>query len=233
LEHAQLYVFGYTMFEPDQSVYMSTVSSLSGAHRPIVVLIDDDELLASALASVLRAAHFNVRSYDQAQTYLDAYDPSEPGCVVSDIRMPVMDGLSLQQQLNKRGAINPLIFITSHADVTMAVHAMREGAFDFLEKPVDDRRLIGSVQRALEIDQTNRSKLAVVEDISRRFDALTRREREVLNLMAAGKPNKLIAAELNIAERTVEYHRASLMEKTDAPSLAHLLRMKLELERHR
>ena len=211
---------------------MSTVSSLPGGQRPTVVLIDDDELLASALASVLRAAQFNVRSYDQAQSYLDAYDPSEPGCVVSDIRMPGMDGLSLQQQLNKRGAVNPVIFITSHADVTMAVHAMREGAFDFLEKPVDDRRLIGSVQRALEIDQTNRAKLAVVEDISRRFDALTRREREVLNLMADGKPNKLIAAELNIAERTVEYHRASLMEKTDAPSLAHLLRMKLELERH-
>jgi two-component system, LuxR family, response regulator FixJ len=215
-----------------QSADRSTAITSSSSDRANVVLIDDDELLSAALASVLQAAQFNVRCYHHAQNYLNEYDRARPGCVVSDIRMPGMDGLSLQQQLNSRGAINPVIFITSHADVTMAVHAMREGAFDFLEKPVDNRRLIGSVQRALDADRTNRSRLAVVEDIARRFESLTRREREVLELMANGKPNKLIAAQLNIAERTVEYHRASLMEKTAAPSLAHLLRMRLELEKH-
>lgn len=210
---------------------MSTASTVSGGDRSTVVLIDDDELLSAALSSVLCCAQLGVRAYHSAQTYLDEYDSTEPGCVVSDIRMPGMDGLTLQQHLNRQGAINPIIFITSHADVTMAVHAMREGAFDFLEKPVDNTRLIDSVHRALERDRSNRSKLAIMGDAAHRFESLTKREREVLDLLADGKPNKLIAARLNIAERTVEYHRASVMEKTAAASLASLLRMKLELER--
>jgi two-component system response regulator FixJ len=209
---------------------MSPVSPVSSIEHATVILIDDDELLSAVLAAVLVSVQIRVRSFTSAQAYLNEYDASAAGCIISDIRMPGMDGLSLQKNLKALRAINPLIFITSHADVSMAVHAMQQGAFDFLEKPVDHPRLINAVQRALTSDRDHRDGLARLGEIRRRFDALTRREQEVLDLMADGKPNKLIAAQLNIAERTVEYHRASLMEKTKASSLAHLLRMKIALE---
>ena len=144
--------------------------------------------------------------------------------------MPGMSGLELQQQLNLRGAIIPVIFITGHGDIPMAVEAMQHGAFDFLQKPFRDQDLIDRIQRALERDDRNRATLAQHERIRARFATLTPREREVLTLMTRGKPNKVMAADLGVSQRTVEIHRARVMEKTGAPSLAQLVRMAMDLE---
>jgi FixJ family two-component response regulator len=143
--------------------------------------------------------------------------------------MPGMSGLELQQQLNLRGAIIPVIFITGHGDIPMAVEAMQHGAFDFLQKPFRDQDLIDRIQRALERDARSRAALAHHEQIRERFNSLTPREREVLALMTRGKPNKVMAAELGVSQRTVEIHRARVMEKTGAASLAQLVRMDMDL----
>jgi two-component system response regulator FixJ len=146
------------------------------------------------------------------------------------VRMPGMSGLELQEQLNLRGAVIPVIFITGHGDIPMAVDAMQHGAFDFLQKPFRDQDLIDRIQRALDRDAKNRAALAQHDRIRGRFESLTPREREVLTLMTRGKPNKVMAAELGVSQRTVEIHRARVMEKTGAASLAQLVRMVLDLE---
>jgi len=146
------------------------------------------------------------------------------------VRMPGMSGIELQQQLNLRGATIPVIFITGHGDIPMAVEAMQHGAFDFLQKPFRDQDLIDRIQRALERDARNRNSLAQHARIRERFGSLTPREREVLTLMTRGKPNKVMAAELGVSQRTVEIHRARVMEKSGADSLAQLVRMVLDLE---
>jgi FixJ family two-component response regulator len=143
--------------------------------------------------------------------------------------MPGMSGLELQQQLNLRGAINPVIFITGHGDVPMAVAAMKDGAFDFVQKPFRDQDLIDRVQRALARDQENRVALSQYSKIRTRLESLTPREREVLELMTRGKPNKVMAADLGISQRTVEIHRARVMEKMEARSLAQAVRMMMDL----
>jgi FixJ family two-component response regulator len=141
-----------------------------------------------------------------------------------------MSGIELQQQLNLRGAVIPVIFITGHGDIPMAVEAMQQGAFDFLQKPFRDQDLIDRVQRALEKDRTNRAELLERARIRERRDSLTPREREVLELVASGKPNKVMAADLRLSQRTVEIHRARVMEKMGATSLAQLVRMVLDLQ---
>src|SRR4029077_4698472 len=164
------------------------------------------------------------------QDFLATYDAMQPGCLVLDVRMPGMSGLELQQQLNLRGAVIPVIFITGHGDIPMAVEAMQQGAFDFLQKPFRDQDLIDRIQRALERDARNRAALDQHARIRERLDSLTPREREVLALMTRGKPNKIMAAELGVSQRTVEIHRARVMEKSGAASLAQLVRMVLDLE---
>jgi len=146
------------------------------------------------------------------------------------VRMPGMSGLELQQQLNLRGAVIPVIFITGHGDIPMAVEAMQQGAFDFLQKPFRDQDLIDRIQRALERDSRSRAALDEHSRIRQRLDSLTPREREVLTLMTRGKPNKVMAAELGVSQRTVEIHRARVMEKSGAASLAQLVRMVMDLE---
>jgi FixJ family two-component response regulator len=141
-----------------------------------------------------------------------------------------MSGLELQQQLNLRGAMIPVIFITGHGDISMAVEAMQHGAFDFLPKPFRDQDLIDRVQRALKKDAVNRSEIAQGERIRERLESLTPREREVLGLVTSGKPNKVMAGDLGVSQRTIEIHRARVMEKMQANSLAQLVRMTLELE---
>jgi FixJ family two-component response regulator len=143
--------------------------------------------------------------------------------------MPAMSGLELQQQLNLRGAMIPVIFITGHGDIPMAVEAMQHGAFDFLQKPFRDQDLIERLQKALAQDARHRAELKLRDQIGSRFETLTPREREVLVLMVRGLPNKIMAAELGVSQRTVEIHRARVMEKTAAESLAHLVRMYLDL----
>jgi FixJ family two-component response regulator len=197
---------------------------------PTVFVVDDDEGVRNSLRFLLKSVGLPARALASAGEFLESYQPSQPGCLVLDVRMPGMSGLELQQQLNLRGAVIPVIFITGHGDIPMAVEAMQQGAFDFLQKPFRDQDLIDRIQRALERDGRNRAALDEHARIRERLDSLTPREREVLALMTRGKPNKIMAAELGLSQRTVEIHRARVMEKSGAASLAQLVRMVLDLE---
>jgi two-component system, LuxR family, response regulator FixJ len=197
---------------------------------PTVFVVDDDEGVRNSLRFLLKSVGLTARTLPSASEFLQSYQPSQPGCLVLDVRMPGMSGLELQQQLNVRGATIPVIFITGHGDVPMAVEAMQHGAFDFLQKPFRDQDLIDRIQRALERDARGRTALAQHARIRERIGSLTPREREVLTLIAQGKPNKVMAAELGVSQRTVEIHRARVMEKSGAASLAQLVRMVMDLE---
>jgi two-component system, LuxR family, response regulator FixJ len=197
---------------------------------PTIYIVDDDEGVRNSLRFLLKSVGLIGHALASANEFLQTYKPKQPGCLILDVRMPGMSGLELQQQLNLRGDIIPVIFITGHGDVPMAVEAMQHGAFDFLQKPFRDQDLIDRIQRALERDARNRAALAQHERIRASFDSLTPREREVLALMTRGKPNKVMAAELAVSQRTVEIHRARVMEKTGAASLAQLVRMTMDLE---
>ncbi|HXZ60802.1 MAG TPA: response regulator transcription factor [Steroidobacteraceae bacterium] len=197
---------------------------------PTVFVVDDDEGVRNSLRFLLKSVGLATRTLESASEFLDTYKPNQPGCLVLDVRMPGMSGLELQQQLNLRGAVIPVIFITGHGDIPMAVEAMQQGAFDFLQKPFRDQDLIDRIQRALERDARNRAALDQHAKIRERLNSLTPREREVLGLMTRGKPNKIMAAELGVSQRTVEIHRARVMEKSGASSLAQLVRMVMDLE---
>lgn len=166
-----------------------------------------------------------VTTLASAQRFLQGYDPAQAGCLILDVRMPGMSGLELQQELNRRGAIIPVIVVSGHADVPMAVAAMQQGAFDFLQKPYRDQDLLDRIAGALRKDADNRRQLLNSPLMREHFESLTSREREVLRLVADGKPNKVIAADLGISQRTVEIHRTRVMEKMAAASLAQLVRM--------
>lgn len=198
--------------------------------RATIYIVDDDEAVRESLRLVLSSVGLPVQLHSSAQDFLARYDVRQPGCLVLDIRMPGTSGLELQQQLNLRGATIPVIFISGHGDVPMAVEAMQHGAFDFLQKPFRDQDFIDRVQRALERDASQRTTLEHTDRLRERFESLTPRERSVLELVAAGHSNKLIAAQLHVSQRTVEIHRARVMEKMQAQSLAQLVRMMLELE---
>jgi FixJ family two-component response regulator len=195
--------------------------------------VDDDEAVRSSTKLLLKSVGLPAVTFASAQEFLDNYDPQQPGCVVLDVRMPLMSGLELQQLLNMRGAIIPVIFITGHGDIPMAVEAMQHGAFDFLQKPFRDQDLLDRVQKALEKDRVNRAQLREKARIRERRDSLTPREREILELMTRGKPNKVMAADLGVSQRTVEIHRARVMEKMGATSLAQLVRMVMDLDQSR
>ncbi|HXO64722.1 MAG TPA: response regulator transcription factor [Steroidobacteraceae bacterium] len=195
-----------------------------------VFVVDDDEAVRNSLRFLLKSVGLAAQTLASAREFLESYKPQQPGCLVLDVRMPGMSGLELQQQLNLRGAVIPVIFITGHGDVPMAVEAMQQGAFDFLQKPFRDQDLIDRIQRALERDSRNRTTLAQHTKIRERLDSLTEREREVLTLITRGMPNKVMAAELGVSQRTVEIHRARIMEKSGAASLAQLVRMVLDAE---
>ncbi len=201
----------------------------SKARVPTVFIVDDDEAVRNSLRLLVRSVGLPAVTANSAQDFLATYDPADPGCLILDVRMPGLSGIELQQQLNLRGAVIPVIFITGHGDIPMAVEAMRQGAFDFLQKPFRDQELIDRIQRALEKDRTNRAALLEQGRIKARRDSLTPREREVLELVTSGKPNKVMAADLGLSQRTVEIHRARVMEKMGATSLAQLVRMVLDL----
>jgi FixJ family two-component response regulator len=196
---------------------------------PAVIIVDDDEAVRSSLRFVFKSVGLAATAYPSAQAFLAVYDPDQPGCLVLDVRMPGMSGLALQEQLNLKGAMIPVIFISGHGDIPMAVEAIQHGAFDFLQKPFRDQDLIDRVQRALAKDESNRSALKERSRIRERFDSLTPRERDVLALMTTGKANKIMAAELGLSQRTIEIHRSHVMEKTGASSLAQLVRMAMDL----
>jgi len=198
-------------------------------HTPTVFIVDDDEAVRNSLRLLLKSVGLAAVALPTAQEFLSKYDPQQPGCLILDVRMPGMSGLELQEQLNVRGAMIPVIFITGHGDIHMAVEAMQQGAFDFLQKPFRDQDLIDRIQRALTKDQANRSELKEKSGVRERLQTLTPREREVLNLVTSGKPNKIMAADLGVSQRTVEIHRARVMEKMHASSLAQLVRMVMDL----
>lgn len=198
---------------------------------PCVFVVDDDDAVRSSLRLLLKSVGQTAEAYPSAQAFLDAFDPDRPGCLVLDIRMPGMSGLELQQKLNAMHAITPIVFITGHGDVPMAVEAMQNGAVDFIQKPFRDQDLLDRINQALDKDKANRTGLLARDEIRRRMATLTPREREVLDLVTQGKANKVVAGDLDVSQRTVEIHRARVMEKMEASSLAHLVRMVLEADR--
>jgi two-component system response regulator FixJ len=199
--------------------------------QALVFVVDDDEAVRSSTKLLLKSVGLPAVTFASAQEFLDNYDPLQPGCVVLDVRMPLMSGLELQQLLNIRGAIIPVIFITGHGDIPMAVEAMQHGAFDFLQKPFRDQELLDRVQRALTRDTENRARLRHTDRIRERLASLSPREREVLELVTQGKANKMVAGDLGVSQRTVEIHRAHVMQKMEAGSLAELVRMMMAVAR--
>jgi len=190
-----------------------------------VFVVDDDEAVRTSLKLLLRSVDLPVETCTSAQEFLDRFDADRPGCLVLDIRMPGMSGLELQERLNAMHAMIPVVFITGHGDVPMAVEAMQHGAVDFIQKPFRDQDLLDRINQALEKDRENRAGLRERDNIRAHIADLTPREREVLELVTAGKANKVIAGDLDVSQRTVEIHRARVMEKMGASSLAHLVRM--------
>jgi two-component system response regulator FixJ len=197
---------------------------------PMVFIVDDDSGVRSSIRVLMKSIGLAATPFASAKEFLDAHNPHQPGCLVLDIRMPGMSGLELQEALNDRGAVIPVIFITGHGDIPMAVEAMRHGAFDFLQKPFRDQDLIDRIQKALEQDKETRESLKEHSRIRARIASLTPREKEVLDLLTTGKANKSMAQDLGLSQRTVEIHRAHVMEKMGAKSVAQLVRMVMDLE---
>ena len=197
--------------------------------NPVVMVVDDDSGVRNAMRALLKSVGLNSILFSSAQEFLDGYDPLQPGCLLLDIRMPGKSGMELQQELNLRGAVIPVIFMSGHADIPMAVEAMQHGAFDFLQKPFRDQDLLDRINAALKQDAQNRESVDRLADLRQRSASLTPREREVLEHVVDGKANKVIAIDLGLSERTVEIHRANVMEKMGARSVAHLVKMHLTL----
>jgi FixJ family two-component response regulator len=190
-----------------------------------IFVVDDDAAVRQGLKFMLRAGGYSVEAYPSARAFLAGYDPRHGGCLLLDVRMPEMTGLELQQQLNVRGWRIPVIFITGHGTVSLAIAAMKAGAFDFIEKPLREDTLIESIERALHWNDRAYEERLERATLEARVALLTPREREVFELVAAGEPNKAIARNLGISFRTVELHRAHVTEKLQARSLSDLIRM--------
>ena len=189
-----------------------------------VFVVDDEPLVLTAEARLLRAAGLSVRTFSSAVDFLESYGPDHAGCLLLDMAMPGLDGLWLQKQLKSRGIGLPVIFLTARADVPMTVQAMKEGAADFLTKPPSKEQLLGAVRAALAKDAQRRLACVVQAEDRRRLASLTPREREVFEHVVRGQLNKQIASDLGTVERTVKFHRAALMEKLGAESVADLVR---------
>lgn len=195
--------------------------------EPVVHVVDDDQSIRRAMELLMKSVGLRYRIFESGAAFLDYYTADCCGCLVLDIRMPGIGGLDLQERLRGMGCTMPVIFITGFGDVPMAVEAMQNGAFDFLEKPFRDQDLLDRVAAALDADSAHREEAEAAGDIARRTARLTNREREVYDLVVTGKPNKVIAHELGVSQRTIEIHRARVMEKMEARSLAELVRMHL------
>lgn len=193
--------------------------------KATVFVVDDDPGVRDSLQLLLKSIGVGTEVYPSAHDFLEAYDPERPGCLVLDVRMPGMSGLELQKELASRSSTLPIIFITAHADVPMAVEAIKAGAVDFVRKPFRDQELIDKIQHAIEENARVRLELADLTQIASRIASLTAREREVMDLVVEGKPNKVIANILGLSQRTVEIHRARAMEKMHAESVAQLVQM--------
>jgi RNA polymerase sigma factor (sigma-70 family) len=190
-----------------------------------VYIVDDDDAMRESLTWLIESVGLNVETYASADEFLESYYPGRPGCVLLDVRMPGMSGLELQGHLQKQQVTVPVIMITGHGDVPMAVRAMKSGAIDFIEKPFNDEQLLESIRNALAIDDTRRDQQSFKAEVASRLAQLTPRESEVMDMVTAGKSNKEIANSLGVSAKTVEAHRAKVMEKMEAGSLAELVRL--------
>lgn len=197
--------------------------------KPTIYIVDDDDGMRRALSVLMTTVGFEPTAFARPDEFLARFDPNRPACLVLDVRMPGMSGLEVQQHLNRTGAMLPVILITGHGDIPMAVQAMKDGAFDFLQKPFRDQDLLDRINAALKLDAENRANVERLADLKQRAESLTPREREVMALVVDGKANKVIAIDLGLSERTVEIHRANVMDKMGARSVAHLVKMHLML----
>jgi two-component system, LuxR family, response regulator FixJ len=196
---------------------------------PAVYVVDDDDGMRRALDALLSTVGYKTAVFSRPSEFLANFKADSPGCLVLDIRMPGMSGLELQRHLNRMGSMVPVIFITGHGDIPMAVQAMKEGAFEFIQKPFRDQDLLDRINHALKQDAGNRNTVARRAEVLHRLESLTPRERQVMDMVVEGAANKVIAIDLHLSERTVEIHRAKVMEKMGARSVAHLVKLHLAL----
>jgi len=201
------------------------------ANEQMVYIVDDDEGIREALGLLLETVDLPCELFASAIDFLDTFDQSRRGCLVLDIRMPRMTGLDLQKTLVERGISIPIIFITGHGDIPMAVEAMRRGAMDFIRKPFREQEILDSINRALETDLSRHVVMQNEQMVLDKVGTLSDREREVFNCVARGDMNKVIGIDLGISERTVEVHRAQVMKKLEVKTLAELVRINIEFEK--
>ena len=193
----------------------------------LIYVVDDDDAVRAALRALLETAGYRTARFESGVAFLDSLDTVRGACVLLDVKMPELDGLEVQRRLNDRGVTLPVIIVTGHGDIAMAVQAMRAGAVDFLEKPVSRDRLLEAVARAIDTGRDARQDRRERSDIGARLGALTSRERQVLEQLVMGRTSKVVAHDLGISSRTVEVYRRNVMAKMDADSLSHLVRMTL------
>ena len=198
--------------------------------NPTVFIVDDDADALDSLECLLKSIGLDVKSYQSPSNFLDEYDSSRPGCIVLDVRMPELSGLELQLELNQRGPSPPVIVITGHGDVPVCASAFRAGAFDFIEKPVNPQLLLGRIQRAIEHDLTRRRGLEHWTEINSRIARLTPREREVMEMIAAGQTLKQVACALEISIQTASKHRVRVLEKMEVATDVALARLAMTVE---
>jgi FixJ family two-component response regulator len=196
--------------------------------EPTVFIVDDDDEVRAAIGLLMESVGLSACGYESAQAFLADFDPQRPGCLVLDVRMRGMSGLELQSHLAQQPLYPPIVIITGHGDVPMAVRAVQAGAINVLEKPFNDQALLDAVHQALSIDAQRRGHALQRAEINRRLERLTPREREILDQIIAGKRNKVIAYDLGISQSTVEAHRAKVMDKLGAGSLSELMRLMLK-----
>ncbi len=195
------------------------------SERAVVFVVDDDPSMRRSLESLLRSVGLDARLFSSAQEFMQAERPDAPGCLILDVRLPGMSGLTFQQELAKAGIALPIIFITGHGDVPMSVRAIKAGAAEFLTKPFDDQVLLDAINAAIERDRARRGDAASFAALKARYDGLTPREKQVMKLVVAGLVNKQIAADLGLSLVTVKVHRGQVMHKMLAKSVAELVRM--------
>lgn len=194
-----------------------------------VFIIDDDASTRESLKWFLQTVGFAAETFDSAKAFLSSFSLAKPGCIVLDVRMPHISGLELQDRLNAEPYVPPILMISGHSDVPVAVRAIRNGAFDFIEKPVGDSVLLERIRKAIAIDRERRAEHAIQNQFRRRFAQLSDRERQVFEIVVTGKSNKAIGEQLGLSSKTIETHRAQVMNKMQAPHLADLVRIAVAL----
>lgn len=201
---------------------------MTPSNDPMIVIVDDDDAVRDSLSAVLEAEGWRTRTFPSGDAALADLDATGVGCLIVDVKMPGIDGLELQRQLHARGIQTPIVIMTGHGDIPLAVQAMKDGAFDFIEKPFDNAVLLASIRAALRANQRTAAEKDVATAAANKLERLTPREREVLDLLVAGLANKQIAYQLGISVRTVEIHRARVMEKTNTRNVSQLVRLALD-----